>query len=251
MRPLLKNILFIDVETVGSSPNYDQLSIKYKKHWEKKCSALKLRNANFTETTAELYNSKAAIYAEFGKIVCISTAFFNQNQGKPQLRIKSFYGNNERKLLLVFFDLLNNFFNDKNRHFLCGHNIREFDLPYICRRALIQGINLPRILNLQSKKPWELKHVIDTMEQWRFGDYKNFTSLDLLTTLFNIESPKSTLDGSKVHSAYWEEGLLESIKDYCELDVIATSKVYLNLSSNREFEYELIYSTENYDSEEE
>ncbi len=212
----LENILFIDIETVPQVPEFDSLNDKFKILWEKKSMQLK---RNQPELTAdELYKS-AGIYAEFGKIVCISCGFAN---GK-EFRLKSYYGDDEKILLQEFADLLINHY-DYNYKLLCAHNGKEFDFPYIARRMLVDGIKLPNILDLAGKKPWEIKH-LDTMELWKFGDYKHYTSLELLAALFDIPTPKDDIDGSQVGNVYWVEKDLERIAVYCQKDVLTTAQL--------------------------
>jgi DNA polymerase elongation subunit (family B) len=209
------DILFLDIETVPQWPKYNEVPERFQKLWDRKAAFL----AKNEETPSELYN-RAGIYAEFGKIICISVGFFNSGQ----LRIKSFWGDDEHRLLMDFAKLLNNFYNE-NHHLLCGHNAKEFDFPYIARRMLINHIEIPKILNLAGKKPWEIQH-IDTMELWKFGDFKNYTSLDLLTAVFDIPTPKDDISGADVWKVYWEENNLERIKDYCEKDVVALVQLF-------------------------
>jgi len=213
----IEDVLFLDIETVPQHPEYLELSEKLKALWGKK--AIRLAKTE-SETPEELY-SRAGIYAEFGKIICISTGII---YGKT-FRVKSFYGDNEKILLNEFCDMLNQYFN-RPQHLLCGHNGKEFDFPYIARRMMINDIALPKILNLHGKKPWEIQH-LDTMELWRFGDYKNYTSLELLTTIFNIPSPKDDIDGSMVGEVYWKEKNLERIVEYCQKDTLAVAQLLL------------------------
>lgn len=215
-----ENILFLDIETVPQVYGFENLNEKIKTLFEDKNKHL-LRD----DTTIEEIYKKAAIYAEFGKIICISCGFITQQNGNRELRIKSFYGDDEKKLLADFAELLNKSYNTEN-HKLCAHNGKEFDFPYLCRRMVINEVKLPAILQLQGKKPWEVQH-IDTMELWKFGDYKNFTSLELLTELFGIPSPKDGIKGSDVGRVYWEEKNLKKIVEYCQKDVIALCRVYL------------------------
>jgi DNA polymerase elongation subunit (family B) len=192
-----------------------------RKLWDKKASFLIHDNEKTTEDVYE----RAGIYAEFGKIIVISVGFFH----RKEFRIKSFYGEDEKVILDDFAMLLNRHYNEVDA-LLCAHNGKEFDFPYIARRMLINGIELPLILQIAGKKPWEIKH-IDTMELWKFGDYKNFTSLDLLTTIFQIPTPKDDIDGSQVAKVYYEEKNLERIKTYCQKDVLAIAQLmrrYLN-----------------------
>lgn len=222
----IENILFLDIETVAQHQDYKQLNERTKELWAKK---MQWRTEHENKTPEELYN-KAAIWSEFGKIVCISAAFVVSKYGKKTLRVKSYYGHNEKHLLENFSQLLTSHFN-KDRHYLCAHNGKEFDFPYIARRMLINELQLPKALQLAGKKPWEVKH-IDTMELWKFGDHKHYTSLDLLTAIFNIPSPKTQIDGSLVNKIYWEQGDIPKIADYCQKDVIALCKLLLKLKGD-------------------
>ncbi|MDA3943916.1 MAG: ribonuclease H-like domain-containing protein [Bacteroidetes bacterium] len=214
-------VLFLDIETVPASPKFDDLSERMQKLWVKKAD--KIRKSE-DETAGELY-SRAGIYSEFGKIIVISVGFLNGHE----FRIKSFYSDDEKLLLEEFAELLNRYYNYPDS-LLCAHNGKEFDFPYIARRMIINGIDLPLILQIAGKKPWEIKH-LDTMELWKFGDYKNYTSLDLLTAIFDIPTPKDDIDGSMVGGIYWEQHDLERIKEYCQKDVLAIAQLmrrYLN-----------------------
>ncbi len=222
----IENILFIDIETVAQVQEFKGLDERYKELWAKK---MHWRIEKDNKTADELYD-KAAIWAEFGKIVCISAGYIVIKNGERTLRLKSFYGHNEKHLLENFAFLINTHFN-KDRHLLCGHNGKEFDFPYIARRMLINDIKLPKALNLSGKKPWEVKH-LDTLELWKFGDYKHYTSLDLLAAIFNIPSPKSQIDGSMVNKIYWEQGDLPKIADYCQKDVITLCKLLLKMKGD-------------------
>jgi len=213
----LEDVLFLDIETVPQVANFDGLDDKFRVLWEKKSMQLK-RNNKPDATADELYTS-AGIYAEFGKIVCISCGF---NNGK-EFRLRSYYGDDEKILLEEFADLLINHY-DNNYKLLCAHNGKEFDFPYIARRMLVNGIKLPAILDLAGKKPWEIRH-LDTMELWKFGDYKHYTSLELLAALFNIPTPKDDVDGSMVGHVYWVEKDLERIVTYCQKDVVTIAQL--------------------------
>jgi len=214
-----ENVLFIDIETVPSVKCFDDLSDRYKKLWDKKSSNFRKEH----ESASDVFN-RAGIYSEFGKIICISVCYISDNTNKT-CRIKSFYSDDEKVLLSEFNNLLNNYFN-KEEHLLCAHNGKEFDFPYIARRTLINGLKLPKLLDIAGKKPWEIQH-LDTMELWKFGDYKSYTSLDLLTTIFNIPSPKDDIDGSQVAHVYWEEKDLLRIVKYCEKDALAVAQLFL------------------------
>ncbi len=215
----LENVLFLDIETVPQYAGYNELPDHFKKLWDDKAGRLK--QAEKPETPEELYQ-RAGIYAEFGKIICISVGFLTGSQ----FRLKSFYGDDERELLAEFSGLLNRHYNT-NQHLLCGHNGKEFDFPYIARRLLINRLPLPEILNLAGKKPWEVQH-LDTMDLWRFGDYKNYTSLNLLTAIFNIPTPKDDIDGSQVYRVYWKEHDIERIVTYCQKDTLAVAQILLS-----------------------
>ena len=214
----LEHILFLDIETVPAVAKFNELHKKFRELWEKK--AEQLRRFEPEATADELYE-RAGIYAEFGKVICISCGFIKGNQ----LRVKSFFGDDEKQLLKDFATLLNSHFNTED-HLLCAHNGKEFDFPYLSRRMLIQGMKLPEILNLAGKKPWEVRH-LDTMELWKFGDYKHYTSLELLTAVFNIPTPKDDIDGSMVGNIYWVEKDLERIVTYCQKDVVALAQLLL------------------------
>jgi DNA polymerase elongation subunit (family B) len=215
----LNQILFLDIETVPQGPDFELLPERLQYFWQQKAAYL-ARNG---ESAKELFN-RAGIYAEFGKIVCVSTGFFFNKGGHRFFKIKSFYGDDEKGILRDFADLLNS--TSMKTKLLCAHNGKEFDFPYISRRMLLNGIRLPESLNIAGKKPWDVKH-LDTLELWKFGDYKNYTSLDLLAYLFNIPSPKDQIDGSMVHAVYWNDKDLERIKTYCEKDVITIAQLML------------------------
>ncbi|MCO6501268.1 MAG: 3'-5' exonuclease [Vicingus serpentipes] len=216
----LEKILFLDIETVAQQPEFSKLDDNFKKHWEQKASFI-TRNE---ETPEEIYN-RAGIYAEFGKIVCISVGVIRIENGVKKLHIKSFYNDNEKELLTSFFEMLNQHYNSQDA-LLCAHNGKEFDFPYIARRGLINGLNIPQILDLAGKKPWEISH-LDTLQLWKFGDYKHYTSLSLLTTIFNIPTPKDDIDGSMVNEVYWKDNDLKRIAVYCEKDVVALTQLFL------------------------
>lgn len=230
----LDKILFLDIETVPQFSAYQQQSDRLKKLWDKKSEFIKTTNK---ESPEELY-PRAGIYAEFGKIVCISVAYFNSEQ----LRVKSFYGHDEKTLLNKFKNLLEKHFSS-NSHLLCGHNAKEFDFPYIARRMLLNKIKLPKILDLAGKKPWEVKH-LDTLELWKFGDYKNYTSLELLTTIFDIPTPKDDIDGSDVWRVYWHDEDLKRIKKYCEKDTISVVRLLQAFRGEEQVKDEQIYLSE-------
>lgn len=214
-----EDILFLDIETVPQVAEYALLSEQHKKLWDKKA-----QNLIKEQDTPETIYSRAGIYAEFGKIICISVGFIVNKDGIRCFRVKSFYGDDERILLLDFAQMLNRF-SKRPAANLCGHNGKEFDFPYIARRMLINGIEIPEILNIAGKKPWEVKF-LDTMELWKFGDNKHYTSLNLLAFVFNIPSPKDDIDGSQVSECYYN-GELKRIVSYCEKDTLAVAQLFL------------------------
>jgi len=218
---LNKSTLVIDIETVPQYPSFEELNEIWQKLWSKK-----MRNQiNDQVTASDVYN-RAGIYAEFGKIICISTGFYSADQkDKLKFHIKSFASENEKDLLHEFSELLNKSFNDDGSC-LIAHNGKEFDFPFIARRCLINGLPIPAILDNSGKKPWELR-CFDTMEMWKFGDFKNYTSLDLLAAVFGIDSPKDEMDGSQVWSTYWIDKDLEKIKRYCQKDVLTAANLIL------------------------
>lgn len=217
----LENVLFLDIETVPAEGRFDDLDDTWKKLWEDKTRFIRERDGLELEESYE----RAGIYAEFGKIVCISVGYLRQKMGERQLRLRSFFGKNESELLHEFSNLLNSHFSSPY-HLLCGHNAKEFDFPFIARRMLINGLKLPETLDIAGKKPWEIKH-LDTMELWKFGDYKNYTSLKLLAKVFGIPTPKDDIDGSQVASVYYEEDDLDRIERYCRKDVVALVQLML------------------------
>ena len=208
----IQQVLFLDIETVPQTYHYNDLPENMKSLWDSKWQYNK-------ETSPQEHYKKSGIYAEFAKVICISVGFFKENV----FRLKSFYGDDEKQLLFHFQNLLNKHFNKKDQ-LLCAHNGKEFDFPFICRRMLINGIQIPKILNIAGKKPWEVAH-LDTMELWKFGDYKNYTSLNLLAAIFNIPTPKDEINGSDVARVYYEEKDLEKIKRYCCKDVITVARI--------------------------
>ncbi|AWI25009.1 3'-5' exonuclease [Flavobacterium pallidum] len=217
----LQNILFLDIETVPCEENYQNLDPDWKVLWEQKTQYQRR-----DEYTPEAFYDRAGIWAEFGKIICISAGYFTLKGDIRHFRVTSFFGD-EVSLLKDFNNLLNNHF-DQPQHVLCGHNAKEFDIPFLARRMIINGIPIPQKLNLFGKKPWEIPH-LDTLELWKFGDYKHFTSLKLLTKVLGIPSPKGDIDGSQVGHVYYIEKDIDRIITYCEKDVIAVAQVFLKL----------------------
>ncbi len=224
----IQNILFIDIETVSGASTYNDLSQEMQHLWSEKTKWQ--RKDEFT--AEDYYHQRAGILAEFGKIVCISVGFIHYGDGMQTFRLKSFYNHHEEILLGEFAQLLNSKHFNHAKQLLCGHNSKEFDIPYICRRMLINGVDLPRILQIAGKKPWEIQH-LDTMELWKFGDYKHYTSIKLLCAIFNIPTPKDDIDGSMVSQVYWQENDLKRIAKYCEKDVLATAQIFLRYRNEK------------------
>ena len=216
-----QKILFLDIETVPEKATFDELS-----ETEKELFAAKTQYQRTEDQSPASFYERAGIWAEFGKIVCISVGFFNLMSNQREFRIKSFYGQ-EEELLMAFKTLLENHFSQA-AHMLCAHNGKEFDFPYIARRMIIKGINLPAKLNLFNKKPWEVPH-LDTLHLWRFGDYKHYISLFLMAHVLGIPTPKDDIDGSQVARVYYEEKNIDRIITYCEKDVITIAQIVLRL----------------------
>jgi len=220
--PQTDHILFLDVETVPNTAQYSELSSEARQLWSDKSRQFRQSENDSPESLYE----RAGIYAEFGKIICISVGYLQDTNEGRRFHLRSYAGDEEKKLLLDFSVMLTNW--DKAGRYLCGHNIREFDVPYLCRRMLIHGINLPPMLDIGGLKPWEVRH-LDTLQLWKFGDYKHYTSLKLLAWCFGIPSPKSDIDGSEVARVYYEEQDLARIVAYCERDVVTVARLYLKL----------------------
>lgn len=224
----IEEVLFLDIETVPIAPEFSELTENWKKLWSKKMQ-FKIESG---ETVEELYE-RAGIYAEFGKIVCISAGYVTQKDGECFFRVKSFYDDDEKKLIQNFFNAWDKLLRAGKRR-LCGHNGQEFDFPYIARRALVHNLNLPKIFDIAGAKPWEVKDMlIDTLQLWKFGDYKHYTSLPLLCELFDIPTPKDDIDGSQVAQIYWEENDLDRIVIYCEKDTLAVANLLLRYKGDK------------------
>jgi len=217
----LENLLFLDIETVPETKYYSDLSEDKQKLWDSKSKYQRKE-----DYSPEDFYDRAGIWAEFGKIICISVGYFTEVNSVRRFRVTSFYGD-EHGLLLEFKALIETHFS-KPKHLLCAHNGKEFDFPYIARRMVIHKISLPLKLNLFGKKPWEVPH-LDTLELWKFGDFKHYTSLKLLTNVLGIPSPKDDIDGSEIFRVYYEEKNIERIVTYCQKDTIAVAQVILRL----------------------
>ncbi len=223
-----EDLLYLDIETVAQYPTYADAPENLQKFWDKKA----IRHITDGESSSEVYNC-AGIYAEFGRIICISVGRIVQQKGEYIYRVKSYYNDDERALLQEFNNDLENFYNRGIRT-ICAHNGNEFDIPFIARRMLILGLKLPLMLNIAGLKPWELKdRLIDTMQLWKFGDFKSFTSLALLCEIFQIPTPKDDIDGSEVYRVYYEENKLDRIVSYCEKDTLAVANLLLRFQGKK------------------
>lgn len=220
----LDDILFLDIETVPLHQQYSELSAETQMLWEEKT-----RYQRKEEISAEEFYDRAGIWAEFGKIVCISVGYFSFRHQQRTFRVTSFTGE-EKNLLEDFSRLVNEHFSRPNKLF-CAHNGKEFDFPYISRRMIINGIEIPQKLQLFGKKPWEIPH-LDTMEMWKFGDYKHYTSLKLLAHILGIPSPKDDIDGSEVRNVFYNEGDIDRIATYCEKDTITVAQILLRFRND-------------------
>lgn len=239
MKFSLENLLVLDIETVRSHKLYEDMPERLQAQWDRKSTFLR---ADDDESPKDLFEDRGGIYAEFGKVVSISVGFFTYVGSDLSLRVKALFNEDEAILLNEFKELLQKF--DSKSLTLCGHNGKEFDFPYLCRRMLINNIKLPAVLDTSGKKPWEVNH-LDTMEMWKFGDRKNFTSLELLATLFDIPTSKDAIDGSQVSNVYYEEQDLQKIAKYCSKDVVVTSQLLLKLNQQPTIKEENIHLINN------
>ncbi len=220
----IEDVLFLDIETVPQVPSLNILTPAQQELWDKKSKIFRSEE----ESAGDVYE-RAGIYAEFGKIICISVGYIKE-KNPMGFRLKSFFGNNEKDLLSEFSDMISRFSRSHREAQLCAHNGREFDFPYIARRMIINRLLIPEILDNAGKKPWEVK-LLDTMDLWKFGDYKNFTSLELMTSILGIPSPKDDINGSMVSKVYYEENDITRIVRYCEKDVVAIAQIFLRFKN--------------------
>ncbi|MEO8471314.1 MAG: 3'-5' exonuclease [Chryseolinea sp.] len=224
MIPELKDILFLDIETVAIESQFDTLDERLKAQWSRKANFLR---RGTDQSDDFLYQDRAGIFAEFGKIICIAVGkFVDIDSGGLGLRTKVYAGHDEGELLCAFKTMIEKL--DQNTIKLCAHNGKEFDFPYLCRRMLVNSISLPAALSISGRKPWDIPH-LDTMEMWKFGDFKHYTSLDLLAALFDIPTSKGDIDGSQVNTIYHQSKDIGRISDYCVRDVVVLAQLYLKL----------------------
>lgn len=217
----LSDVLFLDIETASVEPNFDLLPERLQEEWNKKERLINKSEEDINP--GSLFFEKAGIYAEFGKVICIGVGYFKFDKDKEKLsyRTKSFASDSEYDALFEFSELLR-----KKQWTLCAHNGKEFDFPYLARRILINRIPLPEPLQMAGKRPWEIRH-LDTLELWKFGDYKHYTRLELLAAVFDIPTSKEGIDGSQVNDAYYNQKDLQAIREYCLRDVLVTAQIYL------------------------
>ena len=222
----IENLFLIDIETVSGVPNFHLLNDEWKELWTEKI----LKSLPSDTTAEDYYPKRAAILAEFAKVVCISTGYFKKENNQWQLRIKSFYSENEKQVLESFTKMLEQLHSKNSRWIFTGHNIKEFDIPFLSRRMLVNNITIPPYIDFQNMKPWDTP-VLDTLHLWRFGDYKHYTSLKLLAATLGVPSPKDDIDGSKVGEVFWIEKNLERIAIYCQKDVATVANVILSFKN--------------------
>jgi predicted PolB exonuclease-like 3'-5' exonuclease len=232
----IKNIIFLDIETISAHEDYTSLTDRQKALWDKKSQNIKSETAI---TAAEKYFEKAAIYAEFAKVFCIAVGLFIEKNDKLSFHTKCYYGD-ELDVLNSFADMLSK--NQNSNKVLCAHNGYEFDYPFLCRRFLINGLQIPKTLDVRGLKPWEVKH-LDTMELWKFGDKKAYTSLEALATVFDVPSSKDGIDGARVNEFYYKKKDTKSIAKYCERDVYVLAQIYCRINGLHHIKAdEVVYS---------
>jgi len=226
--------LVLDIETVPCRESWVELEEPLQNHWRYKAGHISLPEDEQGHPDRS-FESRAGIYAEFGKVVCIGLGLFAKDeQGNSlKIRLKALTNHDEKALLSEFARTVQAFIQVNKEIIFCGHNIREFDIPFLCRRFLINGLPLPDSMDFGGMKPWQVP-MEDTLQLWRFGDYKHYTSLDLLATVLNVPSSKTNMDGSQVADVYWKEKNLEKIADYCLQDIYTTALVYLKLKGWRD-----------------
>jgi len=222
----IENLFFIDIETVSGVQHFHLLNDEWKELWTEKI----FKSLPPDESAENYYPKRAAILAEFAKVVCISTGYFKKENNQLQLRIKSFYSENEKELLDNFVKMLTQLYSANGRWIFTGHNIKEFDIPFLSRRMLVNNVTIPSCMDFQNMKPWDTP-VLDTLHLWRFGDYKHYTSLKLLSAVLGVPSPKDDIDGSKVGEVFWSEKNLQRIAIYCQKDVVTVANVLLRFKN--------------------
>lgn len=232
----LNRILFLDIETVPQVEKFSDLDEDFQQLWEKKSAFMRERK----ELDLEQSYESAGIYAEFGKVICISVGFMVKKADTWTYRTTSFCSEDEKKVLTDFSEVVNSFYKSEDNR-LCAHNGKEFDFPYIARRMVVHGLPIPYLLNTHGKKPWETNH-LDTMELWKFGDYKHYTALNLLARILDIPTPKDDIDGSMVREVYYRDKDLERIENYCSKDAMTVAQVLLRFMRMPLLKEENVYS---------
>lgn len=222
----LDNFLIIDIETVSEKSAFNDLSDEWKQLWQDKV----MRSLPTSISIEEYYLQRAGVMAEFSKVVCISLGYFKKDKEVYTFRVKSIFDHDEKIILKLFVDTINQMHASKKQWTFTGHNIKEFDIPFLCRRLLINGLNLPQYLDFQNRKPWET-NLVDTFQYWRFGDYKNYTSLNLLAASLSVPSPKDDINGSMVGDVYWKEQDLKRIATYCQKDIVTVANIILRFKN--------------------
>jgi hypothetical protein len=222
----LENLLIIDIETVSEKQDFASLDSHWQELWSEKLG----RSLPENVSAEEYYPLRAGVMAEFARIVCISIGYFRKEAGSLQLRVKSIYGEDEKILLKSFTETVDQLELARRNRSFTGHNIKEFDIPFLCRRLIINNLKIPGYLDFQTMKPWET-NIIDTFQHWRFGDYKNYTSLKLLAAALNIPSPKDDIDGSMVGEVYWKQKDILRIARYCQKDVVTVANLVLRFKN--------------------
>ncbi len=222
----MHNLLILDIETVPALPHFEDLSPEFQSLWVGKISKTVPENTE----PAESYHQRAGILAEFGKVICISTAYYYKENETITLKVKSIYGDDEKEILKEFASLCLQFEHAWKEICFAGHNIKEFDIPFLCRRMIVNNVPLPHSMQLHDKKPWEVK-MYDTLQQWKFGDYKNYISLDLLAHVLGVPTSKTDINGSMVQDVYYKDKDLKRIVEYCQRDVVATANIILKFKN--------------------
>jgi len=227
LQQLVKNLLFLDIETVAGYPTLDAVPERLRQQWARKARHLR---TDASQTDADLYEGRAGIYAEFGRVIVIGLGFVHPtDEGELALKVRTLTHPDEATLLREFVGIVERYRPD--RLALCAHNGFEFDYPYLCRRMLVNGISLPKALQLSGQPPWKNPH-LDTLELWKFGDKKNFTSLELLAALFDIPSSKTDLSGDQVNGVFHRENDLGRIRQYCQEDVVVLAQLFLRYQNH-------------------
>lgn len=222
----IENLFLIDIETVSCHQRFELLTDEWKDLWTEKI----YKSLPDNTTPEEYYPKRAGILAEFAKVVCISIGYIKIENDIPQLRIKSFYSEDEKEILEKFIDTVCQLQSKNNKWCFTGHNIKEFDIPFLCRRILVNNILIPDCFNFQAMKPWDVP-VLDTLHLWRFGDFKHYTSLKLLAATLGVPSPKDDIDGSQVGEVYWTEKDVKRIAHYCQKDVATVANIILRFKN--------------------